>query len=112
MIYNFELNDEDKNFAEAYASEVGIKVGELAKKTLLEHIEDIMELRLYEQSKAEYEADPVTYTLDEVEAEIIGNAADLVVLEQDPFLVKPEEISLIKISSLFTAGIEQLGVRS
>jgi len=37
----------------------------------------------------------------------VGNDADLVILEQDPFLVKPEEISLIKISSLFTAGVEQ-----
>ena len=53
MIYSFELNGEDENFAEAYASEIGVRVGELAKKILLEHIEDEMDLRLYEQSKKE-----------------------------------------------------------
>jgi len=34
----------------------------------------------------------------------VGNDADLIVLEQDPFLVRPEEISLIDISATFTAG--------
>ena len=74
MKYSFELNEEDTKFAEAYASETNEEVGELAKKILLEHIEDVMDLRLYEKAKAEYEADPVTYTLDEVEGELMGNA--------------------------------------
>lgn len=34
----------------------------------------------------------------------VGNDADLVILEQDPFLVKPEEIALIDIAATFTAG--------
>ena len=34
----------------------------------------------------------------------VGNDADLIVLEQDPFLVSPEEISLIDITATFVAG--------
>ena len=74
MTYSFELDKESEKFAEAYASETGEDVGELAKKVLLEHIEDIMDLRLYEQSKAEYDADPDTYSLDEIEKELMSNA--------------------------------------
>ncbi len=34
----------------------------------------------------------------------IGNDADVVVLEQDPFSVKPEEIANIDVTMTFTAG--------
>ncbi len=74
MTYSFELDEDTQKFAETYASETGETVGELAKKILLERIEDIMDLRLYEQSKAEYEADPQTYSLDEIERELMSNA--------------------------------------
>lgn len=33
---------------------------------MLEAIEDVMDLRAAEKAKAEYEADPVTYTHEEV----------------------------------------------
>ena len=66
MIYSFELDEIDQKFAEAYSEETGESVGEMAKNALLEHIEDIMDLRAYKKAKAEFEADPVTYTLDEV----------------------------------------------
>ncbi|MBQ7559532.1 MAG: amidohydrolase family protein [Synergistaceae bacterium] len=34
----------------------------------------------------------------------VGNDADVIVLEQDPFLVRPEEISLIDVTMTFCAG--------
>lgn len=64
--YTFELDDVDRKFAEAYSEETGESVGEMAKNALLEHIEDIMDLRAAKIAKAEYEADPVTYTHEEV----------------------------------------------
>lgn len=66
MIFSFELNDVDTKFAQAYAEETGESIGEMAKNALLEHIEDIMDLRVAKIAKAEYEADPVTYTHEEV----------------------------------------------
>lgn len=67
MIYSFELDDVDTKFAEAYAEETGESVGEMAKRFMLDGIEDVMDLRAAKIAKAAYEADPVTYTLDEVE---------------------------------------------
>lgn len=68
MIYSFELNEVDTKFVETYAAETGEPVGEMAKDVLLEHIEDIMALRAAKKAKAEFEADPVTYSLEEVAA--------------------------------------------
>lgn len=39
----------------------------------------------------------------------VGNDADMIVLEQDPFLVKPEEISAIDITMTFSAGCAVYG---
>ncbi|MBQ3653105.1 MAG: hypothetical protein II954_01660 [Synergistaceae bacterium] len=64
--YSFELDERDKKFLEAYAKETGESVGEMAKNVLLEHVEDIMDLRVAEQAHAEYLADPVTYSHEEV----------------------------------------------
>ena len=66
MIYSFEVNDVDTKFLEAYAEETGQTVGEMAKNAVLEYVEDIMDLRAAKIAKAEYEADPVTYTHEEV----------------------------------------------
>lgn len=64
--YTFEVDERDRNFLEAYASETGETVGEMAKNAVLEHVEDIMDLRAAKIAKADYEADPVTYTHEEV----------------------------------------------
>ncbi len=72
--YSFELDETDKKFLEAYAEETGESIGEMAKNVLLEHVEDIMDLRAADKAWEEYQANPVTYTLDEVEREIMGNA--------------------------------------
>lgn len=74
MIYSFELDERDTKFVEAYADETGESVGEMAKRFMLDGIEDIMDLRAADKAWAEYLADPVTYTLDEVESEIMGSA--------------------------------------
>ena len=64
--YSFEVDERDKNFLEAYAEETGESVGEMAKNVLLEHVEDIMDVRAADLAMAEYEADPVTYSHEEV----------------------------------------------
>ena len=74
MIYSFELDDVDTKFAEAYAEETGETVGEMAKRFMLDGIEDVMAVRAADQAWKAYEADPVTYTLDEVESELMKNA--------------------------------------
>ena len=64
--YTFELDETDHKFAEYYAEETGESVGEMAKRFLLDGIEDVMDLRAAEKAYAEYLADPVTYSHEEV----------------------------------------------
>ena len=64
--YTFEVDERDKNFLEAYAEETGQSVGEMAKNVLLEYVEDIMDARAADIAYAEYEADPVTYSHEEI----------------------------------------------
>ena len=40
-------------------------MGEMAKNVLLEHVEDVMDLRSAIKARKEYEADPVSYKMDE-----------------------------------------------
>ncbi len=50
MIYSFELNEDDQKFVEAYTEETGESIPEMAKEALLEHIEDIMDIRAAEKA--------------------------------------------------------------
>ena len=43
---------------------------ELFRQTVLEHIEDELDLKAYEEAMAEYKADPTTYSLEEVIREL------------------------------------------
>lgn len=66
MIFSFELNDADTKFAQAYAEETGESIGEMAKRFMLDGIEDIMDARAADIAWKEYLADPVTYSFEEV----------------------------------------------
>lgn len=67
MIFSFELNDEDTKFVKAYADENGETIGEVAKRAVVEYVEDIMDARAADIAWAEYAANPVTYSIDEVD---------------------------------------------
>ena len=71
--YSFELDETDKKFLEAYAEETGESVGEMAKRFMLEHVEDVMDAREADKALAEYLANPVSYRLNEVINEINEN---------------------------------------
>lgn len=75
--YTFEVDERDRNFLEAYAEETGESVGEMAKNVLLEHVEDIMDARAADLAWAEYEADPVTYSHEEVARELEEAAREM-----------------------------------
>ena len=73
MTVSFDLSAEDTKFVEAWNAGRGINVSDIARQTLMSHIEDEMDLRAYREARAEYEADPVTYSLDEVEKELMAD---------------------------------------
>ncbi len=70
MAISLRLNDAEALLIKKYAKIKGISVSDLIRQSVLEKIEDEMDLKLYEEALAEYRANPATYTLDEVEKEL------------------------------------------
>lgn len=56
-----------------YATEKGLSVSKLIRHCVLERIEDEFDLETYRKSLEAYKTLPSTYTLDEVESEILNS---------------------------------------
>lgn len=70
MTISLRLNDEDTKLFKKYAEMNGLTVSELVRQSVIERIETEYDLKAYEKAMAEYRANPVTYSLDEVEKEL------------------------------------------
>jgi uncharacterized protein (DUF1778 family) len=68
---SLRLNDRDESLVKNYAALMGISVSELVRKSVIERIEDEIDLNTYNEAMAEYKKNPVTYTHKEVR-ELIG----------------------------------------
>ena len=66
MTISVELDAEDARIVEGWAAARAVSAPDLLRQMLLERIEDEMDLRAYEDARAEYEADPVTYSHEEM----------------------------------------------
>lgn len=60
------LDQEEKNLISDYAAAFGTSVSEFMRKTALERIEDELDLKAWEEAKAEFDADPVTISAAEI----------------------------------------------
>lgn len=60
------LESEEKTLISDYASAFGISVSEFMRNVALERIEDELDLKVWEEAKAEFEADPVTFSAAEI----------------------------------------------
>lgn len=70
MTVTLRMSDEDTRLIKDFARLHGITVSEFMRRAALEKIEDELDVRAAEKAYAEYLADPVTYSLDEIEAEL------------------------------------------
>ncbi len=70
MAISIRLSDADTMLFKKYAELHGITVSELVRRSVIERIEDEYDLKIYEEAMAEFKANPVTYSLDEVEKEL------------------------------------------
>ena len=70
MTISLRLTNEEAALMKTYAQMNGVTVSELVRKCVFEHIEDEYDLEAFHTAMKEYSADPVTYTLDEVEKEL------------------------------------------
>lgn len=70
MTISLRLSNEDAELFKKYAEMHGLTISDLVRQSVLERIEDEIDLAAYEKAMAEYRENPVTYTLDEVEEEL------------------------------------------
>lgn len=70
MSISIRLNDEDAMLIKKYADFKGMSVSELVRKSVFDRIEDEFDLGAYKKAMAAFRANPVTFTLDEVEREL------------------------------------------
>ena len=66
MNISLSLNDADSALVTKYAEIHGMSVADLFRQSVLERIEDEYDLQAYRKAMEEYEANPVTYTHEEV----------------------------------------------
>ena len=71
MTISLRMSKEDTELVKKYAAIKGVSVSDLLRQAIMERIEDEYDLKCYKEAMAEYEQDPVTYSLDEVEKEIM-----------------------------------------
>ena len=70
MAISLRLNERDSDLFKRYAEMNGISVSELVRQSVMARIEDEYDLQAYEKALRDFHADPVTYSLDEVEKEL------------------------------------------
>jgi len=70
MTLSVRLNKEDSDLIKKYADFYDMSVSELVRESVFDRIEDEFDLKAYNSAIAEFRADPVTYSLEEVEREL------------------------------------------
>ena len=70
MTISMRCSDRDATLIRQYAELTGVSVSELIRQTVLARIEDEYDLQTYERAYAANQAQPETFTLDEVEKEL------------------------------------------
>ena len=70
MTLSLRFSDEDAMLIRKYAEMNGMTMSDVIRSSVIDRIEDEFDLKLYEKALSSFKADPVTYTLDEVESEL------------------------------------------
>ena len=66
MTISLRLDDRESDLFKRYAEMNGITVSELVRQSVLARIEDEFDLQAYDKALAEYKANPVTFTHEQV----------------------------------------------
>lgn len=70
MTISLRLSNEEADLMKNYARMNGITMSDLVRKCVLDRIEEEVDLQAFRTAMAEYQSDPETFTLDEVEREL------------------------------------------
>ena len=70
MAISLRLSDREDDLFRRFADTKGLSVSEMIRRAVLSQIEDEIDLQAYDKAFAAYQANPVTYSLEEVEKEL------------------------------------------
>ena len=70
MTISLRLNSEDAILIKKYAKLNKLSVSDLIRKSVMERIETEYDLEMFRKAIAEYNDNPITYSLDDVEKEL------------------------------------------
>jgi len=70
MSMSIRFTKDEEKIIKRYADVYGMSVSEVIRKSVMERIEDELDLKIAEKAWSEYNSNPVTYTLEEI-AEMI-----------------------------------------
>lgn len=70
MALSLRLSEEETKLVKSYAALHNISLSDLFRQAVLEKIEEEYDISAFDKAMAAYKADPVTYSLDEVEKEL------------------------------------------
>jgi RHH-type rel operon transcriptional repressor/antitoxin RelB len=65
------LDEAEKKLLSDYAKTFGMSVSEFVRRSALERIEDELDLRAWDEAKSEFDADPVTFTPEDIAAKYL-----------------------------------------
>lgn len=71
MTFTVKMNEKESTLVKDFATLKGTTVSDVIRGAVLDRIEDELDLVAYEKALADYIRNPKTYTLDEVEKEIL-----------------------------------------
>lgn len=66
MAISLRLSEREADLFRRYAAVKGLSISEMVRQAVMTQIEDEIDLRDYDRAYAEYQANPVTFTHDEV----------------------------------------------
>ncbi len=76
MVLTLRVNDKERELIEKTAKVYGMSMSEFMRHAIFEKLEDEFDLKAYEEAKAEYDANPKVYSLDEV-SKMLGIEDDI-----------------------------------
>lgn len=65
-VFSMRFTDEERKLIDSYAKLHAMATAEVIRRAILKEIEDEYDITLAEEAQKEYEADPTTYSHDEV----------------------------------------------
>lgn len=66
MSMSIRFSKDEEKIIKRYASIYGISVSEVIRKSVMEKIEDELDLKIAEKAWNEYSANPISYSLEEI----------------------------------------------